>query len=58
MMLRASKRALIELIDDLVNEPSGSWKDKRNSLLELASESEHTSLIEFASWFDPDEEAA
>lgn len=52
-MMRASKRALIELISDLVNESGSTWRERRESLLTLASNEERTAIEEFASWFDP-----
>jgi hypothetical protein len=44
-------RALIELIDDLVNEGK-PWKEKHQELLALASKDEVIYLEEFASWFE------
>jgi hypothetical protein len=42
---------LLELISELVS-GSGTWKEKRDSVLDEASSEDKTNLEEFASWYD------
>ena len=50
-------RRLIEAIDDLVAGDDGfSFREKRDRILEKASDDERTSIFEFASWFDTEAE--
>ena len=51
-MMRVSKRALLELILDLVDEHGSSWREKREDLLSLATDDEKRALGEFGAWFD------
>ncbi len=51
--MEASKiRKLLELVYELVKEPGATWREKRERVLEEASEQEETQLFEFAAWFE------
>ena len=43
--------ALLEAISDIVN-AEGNWQEKKNKILENATESDKTNLYEFVAWFD------
>jgi hypothetical protein len=45
---------LLDILDDVVR-ADGTYKEKRDEILKLCKEDEKTNLIEFVSWFDPDE---
>lgn len=46
---------LLELIQDIVNDTSQPWNEKRNQILTQAHQDEVTALVEFATWFEDDE---
>ena len=51
-MTQAKLDQLMELIGELVNDGSASWKERRDSVLENIDEKDRTALEEFASWFE------
>lgn len=53
-MIKAKLRALLELIEELTMHGEGSWQERRNALMNEASDAEKGALIEFIAWF-PDE---
>lgn len=50
-MNAAKLRALIDLINEAVNEDGLSANEKRDQVLNAASESDLVNLSEFSSWF-------
>lgn len=54
-MGKTKMRALIELIDELVQENEGSWRDRRDRLLTEATDDEALNVHEFAAWFEEDD---
>ena len=46
-------KALLDLITEVVDEEGQSWQEKRDAILEAASEAEKVALDEFSAWFDP-----
>jgi len=45
---------LLALIDELVDDDSIPWAEKRTTLLQQSSAFERIALEEFASWFEED----
>jgi hypothetical protein len=43
---------VLDLITDIVSEPSGTWKEQRDLILAECTESQKTNLFEFVAWFD------
>lgn len=43
---------LLELIGEIVNAEKGSWNEKRDLVLNEASQEDKTNLLEFAGWFE------
>jgi len=44
-------QAMFDAMHDLVS-GEGSWQEKKNKILELASEDQKTDLYEFIAWFE------
>ena len=42
---------LMDALDEVVR-AAGTWQEKKNKILEIASEDEKTALYEFVAWFD------
>jgi len=43
--------ALLEAIENIVR-AEGTWKEKKNAVLNQATEDDKTSLYEFVAWFE------
>lgn len=40
---------------DVVNAPGSTWREKREEIIEAATEDQMVAVREFASWFDSNE---
>jgi hypothetical protein len=52
-MLKAQLEQFLELLSSLVNE-SGPWQEKKEALLEVASDDDRSVIEEFVGWFGDD----
>lgn len=53
-MDQAKIEKLLSALDDIINHEDGSYKDKRDELLDYSDDAKIL-LTEFASWFEADE---
>jgi hypothetical protein len=44
---------LLSTLDDIVR-AGGTWTEKRDKIMEMASENDKTNIMEFVTWFDDD----
>lgn len=43
---------LFQILDEIVNRSSGTWEEKRDAILAVASEQDQATLEEFCAWFE------